>query len=242
MRNQRNIRIRIRDIALKLNYSSTTVSKALRNHNDVLPQTAARIQSTAEKMGYFPDIIARSLSTKKSNIIGMVVPKITDIFFSNLVESMFDITFYSNYTIVLMISQENPLREKNQLETLLAMQAAGIIISISNETKDYRIFEKIRGRNTPVVFVNNIPEMEGIKTIHVTDYQTALKATEHAINLGYTNIAYTGFNSAFKINQGKFRKFESHISNRKETCLILKLPDLIFTTLRTLTEHLHLQK
>jgi LacI family transcriptional regulator len=242
MRNKRNIRIRIKDIAKKLNYSTTTVSKALRNRTDVLSQTASHIQNAAEKMGYYPNIFAKSLATKRSNILGMIVPKITDIFFSNLVESMFNITFYTNYSIVLMISQENALREKNHLKTLLAMQAAGIIISISNETRDYRLLEKIRDRNIPIVFVNSIPEMEGIKTIPVTNYQTALTATQHAINLGYNNIAYTGFKSAFKVNQGKFRKFESHISNRKETCLILKLPDLIFTTLRTLTEHLHLQK
>jgi hypothetical protein len=60
--------------------------------------------------------------------------------------------------------------------------------------------------------VNNISEMEGNETMRVTDYQTALKATEHSIYLGYNNIAFTGFKSSFKINQEKFRKFGSHIS------------------------------
>ena len=106
MRNQKNIRIK--NIAQKVHYSTTTVSEALRNHLDVLPQTVARIQYTAEQMGYLPNVFARSPCTKKSNILGMVVPKIIDIFYSNLVESMFDITFYSNYTITLMVSQENP--------------------------------------------------------------------------------------------------------------------------------------
>jgi LacI family transcriptional regulator len=98
------------------------------------------------------------------------------------------------------------------MQLYIAMQTAGIIISISKETKDYRIFEKIRGRNIPVVYVNNIPEMDGNKTIHATDYQTALKATELAINLGYNNIAFTGFKSSYEINQEKFRKCESHTS------------------------------
>jgi DNA-binding LacI/PurR family transcriptional regulator len=74
-------------------------------------------------MGYLPNVFARSLSTKKSNILRMVVPKIIDIFYSNIVESMFDITLYSNYTITFMVSQENPYREKNHLETLLYRHA-----------------------------------------------------------------------------------------------------------------------
>lgn len=237
MNNHKNIKIRLSDIAQKLNYSTATISKALRNHIDIPLQTTIYIQNTAEKMGYFPNILARNLSTKKSNIIGMIVPKITDIFFSTLVESMFDIAYSSNYSIVLMVSQDNASREKIHIETLLAMQVAGIIISISQETKDNRIFEKIRSRNIPVVFVNKIPEMEGISTIPFTDYETAFKATRHAMILGYRNIAYIGFKSTFNINQGELRDFGRHIINRNEKCLILELPNLIFTTIQTLTEH-----
>jgi LacI family transcriptional regulator, galactose operon repressor len=236
MDNHKNNNIRLSDIAEKLNYSTSTVSKALSNNINVPVQTATHIQNIAEKMGYVPNIFARNLSARKSNLIGIIVSKITDIFISNLVESMYDITFGSRYSIILMVSQGNASREKNQLEMLLSMNVAGIIISITQATKDYRIFEKIRSRSVPVIYVNKIPEMRGINNINTTDYETALKYTKQAISSGYNNIAYTGFTSEYRINQNEFRNFESYIINRKETSLLIRLPDLIFTTLQTLIE------
>ncbi|MBK7981585.1 MAG: LacI family DNA-binding transcriptional regulator [Ignavibacteriae bacterium] len=104
--------IRLSDIAEKLNVSTVTVSKALRNHPDISPSTKKLILKTAEELGYMPNFMARNLSSKKSNTIGVIIPKIAHFFFGSIIESIYDTAFKNNYEIILTVSQENAERER----------------------------------------------------------------------------------------------------------------------------------
>ena len=193
--------ITLKDIADKLNYSTVTISKALRGHPDISPQTAKLISSTAKKMGYTPNLMARNLSARNSNTIGVIVPKIAHFFFSSIIESIYNIAFNSNYEIILMVSQENAEREKKHIQTLMSMKVDGIIISITQETEDYEIFETAMKRGFQMVFMDRIPKLKNINSVKVKDREGAFKAVEHAIQLGYKNIAH--FAGYTKINIGK---------------------------------------
>ncbi len=196
--------ITLSDIAKRLNLSTVTVSKALRNHPDISPKTTKLIKTIADEMGYTPNIMARNLSARRSNTIGVVVPKIAHHFFGAIIETIYDIAFEHNYEIILTVSQENAEREKKHLQTLLAMKVDGIIISISQETNDYSVFEMIERRGVPIVFIDRIPEMNiEYNSVVVDDRGGAFKAVEHAIKLGYRNIAHFGGSS--KINIGRER-------------------------------------
>src|SRR4030042_578435 len=105
-------KIRLDDIANKLNVTKVTVSKALRGHPDISQATMKLVKATAQKMGYVPNFMARNLSSKRSNTIGVVVPKIAHYFYGDIIESMYDVAFENNYEIILMISRENAQREK----------------------------------------------------------------------------------------------------------------------------------
>ena len=196
--------VTLNDIASRLNLSTVTVSKALRNHPDISPKTTKLIKTIADEMGYTPNIMARNLSARRSNTIGVVVPKIAHHFFGSIIESIYDIAFEHNFEIILTVSQENAEREKKHLQTLLAMKVDGIIISITQETNDYSIFEMIERRGVPIVFIDRIPEMNiDYNSVVVDDRGGAFKAVEHAIKLGYTKIGHFGGSS--KINIGRER-------------------------------------
>lgn len=68
--------ITLSDIAKKLNVSTVTISKALRGHPDISPKTTKLVRAMAEQLGYSPNFMARNLSARKSNTIGVVIPKI----------------------------------------------------------------------------------------------------------------------------------------------------------------------
>ena len=196
--------ITLSDIAQKLNLSTVTVSKALRNHPDISPKTTKIIKTIAEEMGYTPNIMARNLSARRSNTIGVVVPKIAHHFFGSIIEAIYDHAFVNNYEIILTVSQENAEREKKHLQTLLAMKVDGIIISITQETSDYSVFEMIERRGVPIVFIDRIPEMTiDYNSVVVDDRGGAYKAIDHAIKLGYRKIGHFGGSS--KINIGRER-------------------------------------
>ncbi|MBU1101868.1 MAG: LacI family transcriptional regulator [Bacteroidetes bacterium] len=195
--------ITLSDIALRLNFSIVTISKALRDHPDISPKTTKLVKSAAKEMGYTPNLMARGLSARKSHTIGVVVPKIAHFFFGSIIESIYKVAFDNNYEIILMVSQENAEIEKKHIQTLMAMKVDGIIISITQETKDYDIFETVRKRSVPLVFMDRIPEIEDINIVRVCDREGAFKAIEHAINLGYKRIAhFAGYDD---INIGKLR-------------------------------------
>ncbi|MBK7106033.1 MAG: LacI family DNA-binding transcriptional regulator [Ignavibacteriae bacterium] len=200
--------IRLSDIAEKLNVSTVTVSKALRDHPDISPQTKKLIIKAASEMGYTPNFMARNLSSRKSNTIGVVVPKIAHFFFGSIIESIYDIAFTNNYEIILTVSQEDEEREKRHIQTLLSMRVDGIIISISQDTKDYSVFETVKSRGVPIVFMDRIPQISNIDTVFVDDRGGAFKAVEHAIKLGYKKIAHFAGYSEINIGKQRYLGFE----------------------------------
>jgi LacI family transcriptional regulator len=204
----KNKAVTLSDIAKRLNVSTVTVSKALRNHPDISPETTNLVKQTAEQLGYIPNIMARNLSARKSNTIGLVVPKIAHFFFGSIIEHVYQIAFSRNYDIILTVSQENAEIEKRQIQTLLSMKVDGIIVSITQETKNYEIFELVKNRNVPIVFIDRIPEMENIHSVVVNDRGGAFKAIEHAIKLGYRKIGHFAGYTDINIGRERFMGYQ----------------------------------
>lgn len=200
--------VTLSDIAKRLNFSTVTISKALRGHPDISAQTTKLIRSVADEMGYTPNYMARNLSARRSNTIGVVIPKIAHFFFGAIIESIYDVAFQNNYEIILTVSQENAEREKKHIQTLLSMKVDGIIISISQETNDYEIFETVKKRGVPLVFMDRTPDIPDINMVRVNDREGAYKAIDHAIKLGYKNIAHFAGYSEINIGHERYLGFE----------------------------------
>ena len=244
--------ITLKYIAEQLGVSIVTVSKALRSHPDISVKTSKKVREFADKLGYTPNLLARGLSGRRSNTIGVVVPKIAHFFFGSIIEHIYDIAFENNYEIILTVSQENAEREKKHIQSFLSMKVDGIIISLSQETEDYEIFETIKRRNIPLVFMDRIPDIKGVNTVSVNDRMGAYKAVDHAIKIGYKKIAHfagyesinigsercAGFKNAMKDNGLKVKKDwvvrggfgeQYGYSALTELHKDNNLPDLIFT-------------
>lgn len=199
--------IRLEDLAKRLNVSNVTVSKALRNHPDISSETKARVKELAEKLGYVPNLMARNLSSRRSNTIGLVVPKIAHIFFSTVIEAVYDTAFKNNYEIVLTISQEHADREFFHIQSLLSMKVDGLIVSVTQETKDLAVFERVLKLGIPLVFIDRVPDLQGASSISVDDYGGAYSATEYAIKKGYTCLAHLGGYEHINIGRARTEGF-----------------------------------
>lgn len=199
----RTKQITLSDIAKKLDVSTVTVSKALRGHPDISQETTKLVKKIANELGYSPNFMARNLSARKSNTIGVVIPKIAHHFFSTLIEHIYDYAFENNYEIILTVSQENAERERKHLQTLLSMRVDGIIVSISQQTTDFEIFETVKSRGVPIVFMDRIPKINDCSTVIVNDRGGAFNVIQHAVDLGYRNIAH--FAGYQNVNIGRER-------------------------------------
>lgn len=207
---KRRTHITLDDIAKRLDVSRVTVSKALRGHPDISVETTKKVRKIANDLGYSPNIIARSLSSRRSSMIGLVVPKIAHFFFGSVIEGVYNTAFENNYETILTVSQENPERERKHLQTLASMRVDGIIVSISQATQDLDVFTKIRKMGIPVMFLDRRPEpaLPGFSSVVVDDKGGAFKAVEQAIKIGYRKIACIGGNTHINIGMNRMLGFE----------------------------------
>jgi LacI family transcriptional regulator len=207
--------IKLADLAKKLKVSKVTISKALRNHPDISSAMIKKVKDLADKMGYMPNSLARNLSSRKSNTIGLVVPKIAHIFFASVIESIYNEAFQNNYEIILTVSQEQAEREKKHILSLMAMRVDGIIISVTEHTKDVGIFKKVRDLGVPLLFFDRVPSISNTSSITCDDRGGSFEAVEYAVRKGYTKIAHLGGYHYINIGKSRYEGFKDAMNKFK---------------------------
>ncbi len=178
------------DIARGLKLSPSTVSKALNDHPAIKAETKDLVRKYADKVGYRPNPIARSLKNNRSTTIGIIVPEIKHDFFASAISGIEEVAFGSGYTILLCQSNENYEREVVHTSVLMHHRVAGVIASIAQNTRSVDHFRDLQARNIPLVFFDRAPDdIEATKVV-IDDYQSAFDAVTYLIDKGYTRIAH----------------------------------------------------
>ena len=100
--------VKMRDIANDLGVSVITVSKVLRNHPEVGPDTRARVLARVRELDYRPNLAARSLVTGRTYLVGLIVPDLLHPFFAEIAKSLSDVLRKSGYYLIVSSSEEDP--------------------------------------------------------------------------------------------------------------------------------------
>lgn len=178
------------DIADRLNVSRITVSKALRNHPDISEEMKERVLAAVEEMGYSPNLIAKQLSLQKTFILGIVVPDLENSFFAYLVDSIIDTAKEHNYNIIVTVSREKEVSEKNNIMNLIGMRVDGLLICVSQETSDHKVFEYANRVKIPLVFFDRAVKEMNFSSVAFNDKVATIEALNQLISAGYTKIAH----------------------------------------------------
>ena len=180
----------IKDLAKALNLSPSTVSRALRDHPDISPLTKKRVLSLAVKLDYHPDSIARSLQTRKTKTIGVIVPEIKQPFFASVINGIEEFAYASGYTIIVCQSNEDYEREVVYTRSLVSHRVAGLLVSLAQSTKSFDHFKVLQRYNVPVVFFDRVSNEIKASKVVVDDYNGAFDVVKHLIQSGYRRIAH----------------------------------------------------
>ncbi len=129
--------ITIKDIARELGISPSTVSRALKDHPDISQETKRLVNDLAKKYNYKPNIIALSLRSQRSNVIGVVIPEIVHYFFSSVISGIEEVANAHGYSVMISQSGEDFNREVAACDIFLNSIIDGLIVSVSKETDDY---------------------------------------------------------------------------------------------------------
>lgn len=204
-------RVTIKDIARELGLNVSTVSRALRNHPDISDETKKKVREVADRLNYFPDSHAQSLQTGYSKTIGVIVPEIRHHFFSSVISGIEDVAYSEGYTIMVCQSNEREKREEINIKALLSHRVAGLLVSISQETKKADHFKLVKKMKVPLVFFDRIHPGVSASKVVVNDYQGAFQAVAYLIERGYKKIAHIGGPANLNISQERLRGYRDAI-------------------------------
>ncbi len=193
----------IKDIAKEFNLSTSTISRALRDDPTIGASTREKIKKYAHDHNYQPNAMAAGLRTKKSNVIGVILPQISNPFFASILDGMEKAAEENNYTIIISQSNEDVEKEKKNITSLLNARVSGILVSLSKSTVDYTHFEDVIRKHIPLVFFDRI--CTGLLTdkVVVDDYQGAFQAVEYLIRTGCKRIAFFGSTPHLEITKNR---------------------------------------
>jgi DNA-binding LacI/PurR family transcriptional regulator len=185
--------VSIKDIARAAKVSHPTVSRALSDSPLVNGETAKRIRQIAASLGYRPSAIARSLATKRTKTIGVVVTSIADPFIADVISGVEEAANDHGYSVFLANSNANPDREVKVVHSFHERRVDGILVTASRVGALY--VPLLSQLKVPIVLINNQhPDGtdEFIYSVTIDNIKASTEVMRHLIDLGHKRIAYIG--------------------------------------------------
>jgi DNA-binding LacI/PurR family transcriptional regulator len=176
------------EIAKRAGVSLGTVSHVLNNTANVREPKRTRVLEAVQAIGYQPSQLARGLRRDTTNIIGMIIPDITNPFFPAVVRGAEDLSFSNGYRLILCNTDNDHSKEVIHLNELRTYLPAGLIVIPSNFSDLTAQAESYRRAGTGVVCVDRLPKNWSGDTVTANNAVGAYNATRHLIQLGHTSL------------------------------------------------------
>jgi len=188
--------ISIKDIARSAGVSHSTVSRALRNSPLVNAETSALIHKIAAESGYTVSAVGRSLATRRTNTIGVVVTTIADPFAGEVVSGIEEFALAHDYSVLLAASHSEPERELRAVHSLQERRVDGILVMASRIGAVY--LQMLSEMRVPIVLINSHHAGEFVHSVRIDNVAGARLAASHLTGLGHRRIAYIGDRFGFQ--------------------------------------------
>lgn len=199
--------VTIKDIAKKAGVSHTTVSRALNGNPAISEKTATAIREIAVELGYLPSAAARGLKTRHSGALGVLVSRIDNPYFGEIIQGIEDTIKGTGYSTFVASSYLDPVHEKNIIQAFGEHRVEGVIIgSVPVQRKNISL---LNSYGIPAVVINNQSSWNQKYTISHDDAYGAQQVTQYLMGLGHHKIAYLGNTRARNINDNRLTGFQN---------------------------------
>jgi len=180
--------VTLKDIAKDLGVSVVTVSKVLRNHEDIGPETRARVQKRIKELNYQPNLAARALVTGRTSLMGLVVPDLVHSFFSQLAKDLSRVLRKKGYGLIISSSDEDAELEKEEIGQMMARNLD--VLLVASAQPDGETFRQLAQQGRAFVLIDR--RIQDLKANYVgtDDHMAGMIATEHLIENGCRHIAH----------------------------------------------------
>ena len=180
--------VTMKDVARAAGVSVATVSHVINSTRFVSTELAERVNAAMTELGYTPNGTARSLRVRRTNTIGLVVPDNSNPFFAELARLVEEDGFRAGYTTILGNSTEQPVRERQYVETLLSKRVDGLILAPTRHDNG-GLQRLVRAARIPIVFVDRDVDVPGVDKVLYDTENGGYAAGRHLLELGHERIA-----------------------------------------------------
>ncbi|MGN7469707.1 catabolite control protein A [Brevibacillus sp. SAFN-007a] len=179
--------VTIYDVAREAGVSMATVSRVVNGNPNVKPLTRKKVLAAIERLGYRPNAVARGLASKKTTTVGVIIPDISSLFFSELARGIEDIATMYKYNIILCNSDQRMEKELQLINTLLEKQVDGLLF-LGAEIKEEHL-QALTSTSVPTVLAATRDADNVLPSVSIDHFQAAYDATEALVSRGHKRIA-----------------------------------------------------
>lgn len=180
------------DIAEKLGVSPATVSLALNDDPRVAAETKRKVKQLANELKYSPNYLASSLRTRKTKVIGLILPSIANPFYPEIVWGVDQVAKEAGYNVLLCNTSRDPNQETELVRLLIRKQVDGIIFASMHKMIQSVWLEELAKSGIKAVCLNKQTHIPWIDSVSTDFLSGGHLATRHLIELGHRHIAYIG--------------------------------------------------
>jgi LacI family transcriptional regulator len=219
-----------------LDISASTVSRGLKNHPHVRKEMKKKILLTAKKMGYQQNKFASNLRQKHTLTIGIVLQTLDSYFTSKVISGMEKVANDAGYNLIISQSQESLKKESASIATMYNTRVDGLLVSLSNETKNLDHFNVLFKKGIPVVFFDRVFDHPKCKCVGINNVKAGYEATAHLISQGCRNIIHLGGSQIRNIYIDRFAGYKQAMIDHglvvdKKSLIVSELNHIAGTTI-----------
>jgi len=207
--------VTIYDVAKALHLSPSTISRALKDHPHIKQETKRKIHAVAAEMGYRHNKFASSLRLKKTQTIGVVVPRLNSYFMAAAIAGIEKITSNNGYGLIISQSQESGRKEAACISTLFNSRVDGLIVSLASDTASLDHFDLLFARNIPVIFFDRVADCNNCMRVVIDNFRAGYEATAHLAEQGCKRIVHIGGNLLRNVYSDRFSGYRQALADNR---------------------------
>lgn len=182
--------VTIREVARQAKVSVGTVSNVLAGSATVRPELRRRVEDAMRGLDYHPNQIARSLKTRQTKTLGMVISDITNPFFPQVVRGAEDAAIASGYLLITLNTDDSPERERRALSMLRAQKVDGLLLTVAASRDDMHHVEQFRDSGLPIVCIDRRVPNVSLDLVCSDNARGAQMCMQHLLSRGHRRIGY----------------------------------------------------
>lgn len=212
----------LKQIAKNLNLSQMSVSRAIHDQSGVSDETRDRVKEYVRRVHYRPNLAARALVQRKTQVLGVIYPSLRQTFWADIVLGIEEVAKAHGYTVLLAHSNDRCDVERGEIHTLLARQVDALLIASSDPEANSDVLREVQASGRPLVLFDRYAENVDAPGVFCDDRDGARRLTEHMIALGHKRIVHLAGPPSLSVARDRLRGYKDAMSDANLSEIVIQ--------------------